>query len=424
MAKRLHFETLQLHAGHTPDSETLSMAVPIYQTASFAFEDVQHGADLFSLSKPGNIYTRMMNPTTDVLEKRITALEQGAGALATSSGMAAITYAIQTIAKAGDEIISTSSLYGGTYTLFSRRLPRMGINVHLINAEDLDGIEAAINEKTKAIYLETIGNPEMSIPDIDAIAEIAAKHNLPLIADNTFGTPYLINLKDHGVNIVVHSLTKYLGGHGTSIGGIIVDNGNFDWTSGRFDEFTEPDESYHGLVYASLGEVAFITKARVQMLRDSGACISPFNSFLILQGIETLSLRVERHCKNAMAIANFLSAHPAVKWVNYPALPNNEYYSRYKKYFPKGVGGILSFGTKGGRDAASVFIDKLKVFTNLANIADTKSLVIHPGSTTHSQLSDEELLNAGVLPESIRLSVGIEDVRDLIADLDQALSTD
>ncbi len=424
MAKRLHFETLQLHAGHTPDSETLSMAVPIYQTASFAFEDVQHGADLFSLSKPGNIYTRMMNPTTDVLEKRITALEQGAGALATSSGMAAITYAIQTIAKAGDEIISTSSLYGGTYTLFSRRLPRMGINVHLINAEDLNGIEAAINENTKAIYLETIGNPEMSIPDIDAIAEVAAKHNLPLIADNTFGTPYLINLKDHGVNIVVHSLTKYLGGHGTSIGGIIVDNGNFDWTSGRFDEFTEPDASYHGLVYASLGELAFITKARAQMLRDSGACISPFNSFLILQGIETLSLRVERHCKNAMAIANFLSAHPAVEWVNYPALPNNEYYSRYKKYFPKGVGGILCFGTKGGREAASVFIDKLKIFTNLANIADTKSLVIHPGSTTHSQLSDEELLNAGVLPESIRLSVGIEDVRDLIADLDQALSTD
>lgn len=421
MSQPLHFDTLQLHAGQQPDPTTLSRAVPIYQTTSYVFEDVQHGADLFSLARPGNIYTRIMNPTTDVLEQRMAALENASGTLATASGMAAITYALQTLAQQGDEIVSLSTLYGGTYTLLSRRLPRFGIKTHLVPPDDLCALEAAINEKTRAIYIETIGNPEMNIPDIEAIAGIARKYRLPLVADNTFGTPYLINLRDYGVNVTVHSLTKYLGGHGTSIGGLIVDYGNFDWTGGRFEEFTTPDESYHGLVYADLGPAAYITKARVQMLRDTGACISPFNAFLILMGIETLSLRMERHCKNAQAIAEFLSAHPAVDWVNYPSLPDNKYYARARKYFPKGTGGILTFGVKGGRDAARVFIEALQIFSHLANVADAKSLVIHPASTTHAQLSEEELLSAGVRPESVRLSIGLEDVRDLISDLDQAL---
>ncbi|MFZ5974197.1 MAG: O-acetylhomoserine aminocarboxypropyltransferase/cysteine synthase family protein [Bacillota bacterium] len=421
MPQDLHFDTLQLHAGHEPDPTTFSRAVPIYQTTSYVFENVQHGADLFSLTRPGNIYTRIMNPTTEVLEKRMAALENAAGALATASGMAAITYAIQTLARAGDEIVSLSTLYGGTYTLFARRLPRQGITARLVPPDDLGALEASINEKTRAIYIETLGNPEINIPDFDAIAAIAQKHRLPLVADNTFGTPYLIQLKDYGVNIAVHSLTKYLGGHGTSIGGCIVDYGNFDWASGRFDEFTTPDDTYHGLVYAN-DPAGFVTKARVQMLRDTGACISPFNAFLILMGIETLSLRVERHSRNAEAVAEFLQSHPAVAWVNYPALAGSKYYARAQKYFPKGVGGILSFGVKGGREAAKILIENLQVFSHLANVADAKSLVIHPASTTHAQLNEEELVSAGVLPEAIRLSIGLEDKRDLIADLGQALS--
>jgi O-acetylhomoserine (thiol)-lyase len=420
MPRHLHFDTLQLHAGHEPDSATYARAVPIYQTTSFVFEDTQHGADLFALTKPGNIYTRIMNPTTEVLEKRMAALENAPAALATSSGMAAITYTILTLARSGDEIVSLSTLYGGTYTLFSRRLPRFGVTSRLVPPDDLDALEAAINDKTRAIYIETLGNPEINVPDIDAVASIAQKHRLPLVADNTFGTPYLIQLKDYGVNITVHSLTKYLGGHGTSIGGIIIDYGNFDWGSGRFEEFMTPDDTYHGFVYAN-EDAPFATKARAQMLRDTGACISPFNAFLILQGIETLSLRVERHCKNARAVAEFLEAHPAVSWVNYPALASSKYYARARKYFPKGVGGILSFGVKGGRRAAKAFIESLQVFSHLANVADAKSLVIHPASTTHAQLNEEELVSAGVQPEAIRLSIGLEDVRDLISDLDQAL---
>lgn len=420
MPQHLHFDTLQLHAGQEPDPATLSRAVPIYQTTSYVFKDTQHGADLFDLTVPGNIYTRIMNPTTEVLEKRMAALENAAGALVTASGMAAITYAFLTLARAGDEIVSLSTLYGGTYTLLSRRLPRLGITARLVPPDDLCALEAAINENTKAIYIETLGNPEINIPDIEAIAALAHKYRLPLVADNTFGTPYLIQLKNYGVNIAVHSLTKYLGGHGTSIGGCIVDYGNFDWTSGRFDEFTTPDETYHGIVYAN-DEAPFAVKARAQMLRDTGACISPFNAFMILMGIETLSLRVERHCKNAQAIAEYLEAHPAVAWVNYPALASNKYYARARKYFPKGVGGILSFGVKTGRAGAKAFIENLKVFSHLANVADAKSLVIHPASTTHAQLSEEELCSAGVLPEAVRVSVGLEDVRDLISDLDQGL---
>lgn len=419
---KLGFETLQLHAGQVPDPTTGSRAVPIYQTASYVFEDTQHAADLFALAKLGNIYTRLMNPTTDVLEKRLAALEGGVGALATSSGMAAIQYAISNIAQTGDEIVSISTLYGGTYTLFSQRLPRIGITARLVSADDLAGIEAAINEKTKAVYIETIGNPEINIPDIEEICKIAHRHGLPVIADNTFGTPYLIRVKDYGVDIVVHSLTKYIGGHGTSLGGIIVDLGTFDWNNPRFAEFTTPDPAYHGLRMVDLGPAAYILKARIQLLRDTGACISPFNAFLILQGLETLSLRVERHCQNAEGIAKFLATHPAVSWVNYPRIPGNRYHDRAQKYFPKGIGGILSFGLKGGRNAAVNFIDNLEVFSHLANVADAKSLAIHPATTTHSQLSEEELLHAGVLPESVRLSVGIETLQDLIDDLSQALS--
>lgn len=421
--KILHFNTLQLHAGQSPDKTTNSRAVPIYQTTSYTFNDAQHAADLFALKTPGNIYTRIMNPTTDVLEKRLAALEGGVGALVTSSGMAAISYAIFNVAKSGDEIISLNTLYGGTYTFFNDRLPNQyGINVHLVDPDDLVSLENKINNKTKAIYFETIGNPNMNIPDIEKIAEIAHKNKLPLIADNTFATPYLINLKSHGVDIVVHSLTKYIGGHGTSIGGAIIDNGMFDWSSGRFANFTTPDNTYHGIIYADIDDNAgYITKARVQLLRDTGACISPFNAFLILQGLETLSLRVERHCENAEKVAQYLSTHNAVTWVNYPKLEDNKYYKRAKKYLPKGVGAILTFGIKGDIEAGKKFIDSLEIFSLLANVADAKSLVIHPASTTHAQLDEKALISAGVLPDLVRLSVGLEDIRDLLEDLDQAL---
>ena len=419
----LHFETLQLHAGQSPDAATRARAVPIYQTTSYNFDDAEHAADLFALKQPGNIYTRIMNPTTDVLEQRLTALEGGVGTLVVSSGMAAITYAIFNIAKCGDEIVAANTLYGGTYTLFSERLPKQyGIKTHLVDIDDFSAIESKINANTKAIYIETIGNPNINVADIKKIAKIAHKYNLPLIADNTFGTPYLINVKSFGVDIVVYSLTKYIGGHGTSIGGAIIDNGTFDWKSGRFDDFLQPDSTYHGIVYADIPDNAgYITKARVQLLRDSGACISPFNAFLILQGLETLSLRVERHCENAQKIAEYLNAHEVVTWVNYPQLKNNKYHELAEKYFPDGVGGILTFGIKGGIEAGRKFIDSLEIFSLLANVADAKSLVIHPASTTHAQLSQEQLASSGISPEMVRLSVGLEHVDDLLGDLAQAL---
>ena len=417
------FDTLQVHAGQTVDNDTKSRAVPIYQTTSYVFDDSQHGADLFSLAKPGNIYTRLMNPTTDVLEKRMAALEGGVGALCTSSGMAAILYSIQNLAVPGDEIITLSTVYGGTYTLFNDRLEsQYGIKAHFVEPEDFAGLEAAINEKTRAIYFESIGNPDINIPHIEKIVEIAKKYNVPTVVDNTFGTPYLIQLKEYGVNFIVHSLTKYLGGHGTSIGGVIVDLGTYDFKDNpRFPQYNTPDSAYHGLKYADLGEAAYILRARVTFLRDSGAVISPFNSFLILLGIETLSLRVERMTQSALKIAEHLANHPAVAWVKHPALPGSEYKARQEKYFPKGVGAIFTFGVKGGREASIKFIDNLEIFSLLANVADAKSLVSHPAGTTHSQLDEEGLKKAGVLPELVRLSVGLEDADDLIADIDQAL---
>ena len=416
------FDTLQVHAGQTVD-ETGSRAVPIYQTSSYVFDDSQHAADLFSLAKPGNIYTRIMNPTTDVLEKRVAALEGGVAALATSSGMAAILYSVLNVATPGDEIITLSTIYGGTYTLFNNRLQsQFGIKVHFIEPEDFEGLEAAINEKTKAIFFESIGNPDINIPHIEKLVEIAQKHKIVTIVDNTFGTPYLINLKSYGINVVVHSLTKYIGGHGTSIGGGIVDNGNFNYKDNpRYPGFNKPDPAYHGLQYADLGELAYILKARVELLRDTGACISPFNAFLILLGLETLSLRVERMTASALTIAKHLENHPLVAWVKHPGLESSEYYERAQKYFPKGVGAIFTIGVKGGKDASIKFIDSLEIFSLLANVADAKSLVIHPAGTTHSQLDEEGLKKAGVLPELIRLSVGLEDVNDLIKDIDQAL---
>lgn len=417
------FDTLQAHAGQIPDPATKSRAVPIYMTTSYTFDSVEDAAEVFALQKEGNIYTRIMNPTTDVLEKRLAALEGGAAGLAFASGMAAITAAILNVAASGDEILSAQSLYGGTYTLFSRRFPeRYGIKVRLFDIDDLSGMEKAINEKTRALYFETIGNPGMNVPDIEALTALAHRHGLPVIVDNTFASPYLIQLKDFGVDVSVHSLTKYVGGHGAAIGGAIVDLGTFPWKGNpRFPDFNLPDDSYHGMVYADQG-APFATKARVQGLRDVGACISPFNSFLLLMGLETLSLRVERHCRSAEKIAAFLKGHPAVCWVNYPGLPGGPYYERVQKYLPKGAGGILTFGIKGGYRAGVKFIEALTLFSHLANVADAKSLIIHPASTTHGQLSEEELNRAGVPADMIRVSVGLEDVLDLIEDLEAALA--
>jgi len=422
--RKLKFDTLQVHAGQQPDPATGSRAVPIYQTTSYVFRNAQHGADLFALKEPGNIYTRIMNPTNDVFEQRVAALEGGVGGLATSSGSAAITYAILNIASAGDEIVSASTLYGGTYTLFSATLPNFGIKTRFVDPDAPENFRKAINEKTKALYIETIGNPGINIVDIEAVAKIAHDNGIPLIIDNTFGTPYLIRPIEFGADIVVHSATKFIGGHGTSIGGIIVDSGKFDWAaSGKFPGLTEPDTSYHGLRYATdVGAPAYIIKARVQLLRNTGACLSPFNGFLFLQGLETLSLRVERHVSNTKIIAQHLKDHPQVNWVSYPSLEGDKYYDLAQKYLPKGAGSIFTFGIKGGVEAGIKFIDSLEIFSLLANVADVKSLVIHPASTTHSQLSEEELIVAGVTPDQIRLSIGIEDVEDLIYDLDQALA--
>lgn len=422
-ARALKFDTLQVHAGQTPDPTTGSRAVPIYQTTSYVFKNAEHAANLFALKEFGNIYTRLMNPTTDVLEQRIAALEGGVGALAVASGSSAITYSILNIAGVGDEIVSASTLYGGTYNLFSYTLPKLGIHTVFVDPDNPENFRAAITDKTKALYIETIGNPGINIIDIEAVANIAHENKIPLIIDNTFGTPYLIRPIEYGADIVVHSATKFIGGHGTSIGGVIVDSGKFDWKgSGKFPGLTEPDPSYHGVVYAdAVGPLAYIIKARVQLLRDTGAALSPFNSFQFIQGLETLSLRVQRHVENAQKIAEFLSKHPAVEWVNYPGLPDNKYYALAQKYLPKGAGSIFTFGIKGGKEAGIRFIDGLEIFSLLANVADAKSLVIHPASTTHSQLSEEEQRSAGVKPEQIRLSIGIEDAEDLIYDLDQAL---
>jgi O-acetylhomoserine (thiol)-lyase len=418
-----HFNTLAVHGGQGSDPTTHARAVPIYQTTSYNFDDADHAARLFALKEFGNIYTRIMNPTQDVLEKRLAALEGGAAALAVSSGQAAETLAITTLANAGDEIVSTTSLYGGTYNLFHYTLPKLGITVRFVDAEDEAGLRAAINDKTKAVYTETVGNPKLDIVDIEKLAGIAHEHGLPLMIDNTTPSPALIRPIAHGADIVIQSLTKFIGGHGTSIGGAIIDAGRFDWkASGRFPDFTTPDPSYHGVVYAeAFGAVAFILKARVQGLRDTGACISPFNAFLILQGAETLHLRMERHSQNALEVAKFLQKHPQVESVNYPGLESSPYFDRVKKYSPGGAGALVTFNVRGGLEAGKTLINSVKLFSMLANIGDAKSLIIHPASTTHSQLTEEEQASTGVTPGLIRLSVGIEDVRDIIADLDQAL---
>jgi O-acetylhomoserine (thiol)-lyase len=420
--------TLAVHGGQAPDPTTHARAVPIYQTTSYLFDDADHAARLFALQEFGNVYTRIMNPTTDVFEKRVAALEGGAAALATASGQAAETLAIITLAKAGDEIISTTSLYGGTYNLFHYTLPRLGIVVKFVDADDFDGVRALINDKTRAIYTETLGNPKLDIADVETLAAIAHEHKLPLVIDNTCASPALLRPIEWGADIVVNSATKFLGGHGTSIGGVIVDAGKFDWAaSGRFSEFTDPDPSYHGLSFVqAFGPLAFIIKARVQGLRDTGAALSPFNAFLLLQGIETLHLRMERHSQNALAVAKHMAQHPGVEWVNYPGLDSSPYYARTKKYLPNGAGALVTFGIKagktgGGFDAGKKLINTLKLFSLLANIGDAKSLVIHPASTTHQQLSVEEQASTGVTPEMVRLSVGIEDIRDILADLDQAI---
>jgi O-acetylhomoserine (thiol)-lyase len=421
--KQYQLATQAVHAGQSPDPATGARAVPIYQTTSYLFQDADHAGRLFALKEFGNIYTRIMNPTTDVFEKRVAALEGGAAALATASGQAAETLTIITLASAGEEIVSTTSLYGGTYNLFHYTLPKLGIVVRFVDADDFDGIRAAINDKTRAIYTETLGNPKLDVVDIEKLAAIAHEHKLPLIIDNTSASPALVRPIEWGADIVVNSATKFLGGHGTTIGGVIVDAGKFDWAaSGRFKEFTEPDPSYHGLRYTeAFGPLAFILKARVQGLRDTGAALSPFNSFLLLQGMETLHLRMERHSENALAVARHLEQHPGVEWVNYPGLESSPYAARAKKYLPKGASALITFGIKGGYDAGKKFINTLELFSLLANIGDAKSLVIHPASTTHQQLSAEEQAATGVTPELVRLSVGIEDIRDILADLDQAI---
>ena len=414
------FETLQLHAGHTVDA-TGSRAVPIYQTTSYVFKDAEQAAGRFALTDAGPIYTRLGNPTQDVLESRVAALEGGAGAIAVASGSAAITYAIQNVASAGDNIVAASTLYGGTYNLFSATLPRFGITTKFVNPDNLDEFKAAIDDNTKAIYVESVGNPGANLVDLEAIAEIAHAHGIIVIVDNTFGTPYLFRPFEHGADVVVHSATKYLGGHGTTIAGVIVESGKFDYkASGRYPGFVEGDVHYNGLVYGNL-PIPFTVKVRAQLLRDTGASITPLAAWLIIQGIETLSLRVERHVENTRKVVDFLVNHPKIAYVNYPELPNSPYKALADKYFPNGVGAVFTFGVKGGKDEGIKFVDALEIFSNLANVADAKSLVIHPASTTHAQLSPEEQLTAGVKPEQLRVSIGIENIDDIIADLAQAL---
>ena len=417
------FETLSLHAGQeTADSATNARAVPIYQTSSYVFDSPEHAADLFGLRQFGNIYTRIMNPTQDAFERRVAALEGGVGALATASGQSAEALAILNIAEAGDEIISSASLYGGTYNLFHYTLPKLGITVRFVDSRDPENFRPAINDRTKAIFAETVGNPRLDTLDIQAVADIAHENGLPLILDNTLPTPYLVQPFKHGCDIIIHSATKFIGGHGTSIGGIIVDSGKFDWTSGRFPGLTEPDPSYHGLRYVeALGNIAYIIKARVQLMRDLGPAVTPFNSFLFLQGLETLPLRMERHSQNALRIAEFLEGHPSVNWVSYPGLKSHPQHELAAKYHTHGYGAILGFGIKGGLEAGKQLIRHVELFSHLANVGDAKSLIIHPASTTHSQLTPDEQFETGVTPDFVRLSIGLETVDDLIDDLDQAL---
>lgn len=415
-------DTLALHAGQTVDQDTLSRAVPIYQTTSYVFKDSQHAANLFALKEFGNIYTRLMNPTTDVLEKRIAALEGGIGACAFASGMAAITASILNIAPAGSHVVSSNSLYGGTCTLFTHTLPKMGVEVTMVDPNDPANFAKAVRPTTRAMFIETIGNPKNDVLDYPAIAKVAHDHGVPLICDNTVASPYLFRPIEHGIDIVVHSCTKIIGGHGTSIGGIVVDSGKFPWDNGKFPMLTEPDPSYHGLKYfEALGGLAYIIKIRTNILRDTGACLSPFNAFMLLQGVETLHLRAPRHCENALKLAQYLEKHPAVSWVNYPGLPSHPNYTLAKKFLPAGQGAILGFGVKGGLAAGVKFIDSVKLASHLANVLDSKTLVIHPASTTHQQLTEAEQLHAGVTPDYVRVSVGTEHIDDIIADFEQAL---
>jgi len=422
MSKNHRFDTLAVHGGQAPDPATGARAVPIYQTTSYVFKDTDHAARLFGLQEFGNIYTRIMNPTTDVFEQRMAMLEGGVAALAVSSGQSAITLSLLNLTQPGDEIVSASSLYGGTYSLFTYTFPKMGITVRFVDPADPENFRRAITDKTKAVFAESIGNPRLDVFDVETVAKIAHEAGVPLVVDNTTPSPYLMRPIAHGADIVVHSATKFIGGHGTSIGGVIIDAGKFDWTGGRFPDLTEPDPSYHGLRYVeTFGDLAYIIKVRVQLLRDLGASLSPFNAFLFLQGLETLPLRMERHSANALAIARYLQSHPNIAWVNYPGLPGHPSHGLLAKYMPKGAGALVGFGIKGGREAGRRFIDALELFSHLANIGDAKSLAIHPASTTHSQLTPDEQVFTGVTDDYVRLSVGLEDVADLTEDLEQAL---
>jgi O-acetylhomoserine (thiol)-lyase len=421
--RQFGFNTRALHEGYEPDPTTGARAVPIYQTTSFVFKDSQHAANLFALQEFGNIYSRIMNPTTDVLEKRIASLEGGVAALALASGQSSQMLTVLTLCQPGDDMVSASTLYGGTYTQFDVTFRRLGINTIFVEPDDPENFRKAITPKTRCIYAETISNPRGNVLDIEAVAKIAHEHNLPLVIDNTFATPYLCRPIDFGADIVVASLTKFMGGHGSSIGGVIVDGGKFDWTKGNFPLLNEPTPAYHGMKFSEVfGPIAFIIRARVEGLRDLGPCVSPFNSFLFLTGIETLGMRMDRHVENTIAIAQYLEEHPQVEWVRYPSLPSSPYYSLAQKYLPKGAGAVFSFGLKGGYEAGRALIDRLKLFSHLANVGDARSLVIHPASTTHQQLTAEQQKAAGVEPEMVRLSIGLEDAEDLIWDLDQALA--
>jgi O-acetylhomoserine (thiol)-lyase len=422
MERTLGFNTRALHAGYQPDPTTGARAVPIYQTTSFVFENTEHAAALFALQKFGNIYTRIMNPTTAVLEERVASLENGAAALAMSSGQAAQFIAISSLMEAGDEMVSSSTLYGGTYTQFDVSFRKLGFQVRFVDPDDPENFRRAITPKTKCLYGETISNPRGNVLEIEAVARIAHEHRIPLVVDNTFASPYLCRPIDFGADIVLHSLTKFMGGHGTSIGGIIVDSGKFPWRDGNFPQLNQPSRGYHGLIFTeTFGNIAFIIKARVEGLRDMGTCMSPFNAFLFLQGIETLGLRMDRHVSNALAVARFLASHKLVSWVKHPGLPSNPYFALAQKYLPKGPGAVFSFGIRGGFEAGRKFIDSVRLFSHLANVGDARSLVIHPASTTHQQLSASEQEAAGVTPDMVRLSIGLEDIDDLLWDLDQAL---
>ena len=421
--RKFGFNTRALHHGYTPEATTHARAVPIYQTTSYTFDNSDHAASLFALQQFGNVYTRIMNPTTDVLEQRIASLENGAAALALASGQAAQFLAVNSLMESGDEMVASSTLYGGTYTQFDVSFRRLGYGVKFVEPDDPDNFRKAITPKTKLLYAETISNPRGNVLDIEAVAKVAHDHNLPLVIDNTFASPYLCRPIDHGADIVVHSLTKFMGGHGTSIGGVIVDGGRFDWSKGDFPQLTKPSPAYHGMVFWDVfGPISFILRARVEGLRDLGPCISPFNAFLFLQGIETLGMRMERHVENSLAVAKFLEDHDDVMWVNYPSLPSSPYYALAQKYVPKGAGAVFSFGIKGGYEAGRKFVDSLKMLSHLANVGDARSLVIHPASTTHQQLTADQQAAAGVKPDMVRLSIGLEDLEDILWDLDQALT--